>query len=143
MALNAVFFHPVTMFQPTRPWVKWSKLENRFASKKGGSKDVEAVIPKAKFFVTAAMAEMGCLTVSDFRTTHVQGPTRRTHNGRIRHRPLGSSSDTVVKRALIRIVAAVGISQEERIDSSALEKFGEFNPILQVAFRGRLVFRVL
>lgn len=59
IALNAVFFHPVTMFQPTRPCVKWSKVENRLASKNGGSKDVEAVIPKAKFLVTAAIAEMG------------------------------------------------------------------------------------
>ena len=29
------------------------------ASRNGGSKDVDAVIPKAKFFVTAAIAEMG------------------------------------------------------------------------------------
>jgi hypothetical protein len=31
MALNAAFFQEVTMFQPMRPFVKWSKVENRFA----------------------------------------------------------------------------------------------------------------
>ncbi len=59
IALKAAFFHPVTMFQPMRPLVRWSKVENRLASKKGGSNEVEAVIPKAKFLVTAAVAEMG------------------------------------------------------------------------------------
>lgn len=59
IALNAAFFHDVTIFQPNRPWVKWSRLENLFARRNGGSKDVEAVIAKLKFLVTAAMAEMG------------------------------------------------------------------------------------
>lgn len=44
---------------PMRPLVMWSKVEKRFASKKGGSNDVEAVIPNARFVVTAAIAEMG------------------------------------------------------------------------------------
>lgn len=35
-----------------RPFVTWSKVENRFASRKGGSNEVDAVIPKAKFVVT-------------------------------------------------------------------------------------------
>ena len=30
----------------------WSKVEKRFASRKGGSNEVDAVIPKAKFVVT-------------------------------------------------------------------------------------------
>ena len=30
----------------------WSKVEKRFASRKGGSNEVDAVIPKARFFVT-------------------------------------------------------------------------------------------
>jgi hypothetical protein len=32
--------------------VTWSKVEKRFASRNGGSKEVDAVIPKASFFVT-------------------------------------------------------------------------------------------
>ena len=59
IALKADFFHEVTIFQPIRPWVKWSNDEKRFASKNGGSKDVDAVIPNARFFVTAAIADMG------------------------------------------------------------------------------------
>ena len=39
-------------FHPTRPLVRWSSVENRFASRNGGSNDVDAVIPNARFFVT-------------------------------------------------------------------------------------------
>lgn len=35
-----------------RPFVTWSRVEKRFASRKGGSNEVDAVIPKAKFVVT-------------------------------------------------------------------------------------------
>jgi hypothetical protein len=35
-----------------RPFVTWSKVEKRFASRNGGSNEVDAVIPKANFFVT-------------------------------------------------------------------------------------------
>lgn len=64
MALNAAFFQPVTMFQPILPWVKWSSVEKRLASRNGGSNEVEAVMPKARFFVTAAMAVIGFAHVS-------------------------------------------------------------------------------
>lgn len=60
MALKAAFFHEVTMFHPMRPLVRWSSVEKRFARRNGGSKEVDAVIPNARFLVTAAMAEMGC-----------------------------------------------------------------------------------
>lgn len=60
IALNAAFFHEVTMFHPILPFVRWSKVENRFASRKGGSNDVDAVIPKASLLVTAAIALIGC-----------------------------------------------------------------------------------
>ena len=33
----------------------------RFASRNGGSNEVEAVIAKLRFFVTAAIADIGCL----------------------------------------------------------------------------------
>lgn len=58
--MKAAFFQDVTMFQPILPLVKWSSVENRFARRKGGSKEVDAVMPKARFFVTAAMAVIGC-----------------------------------------------------------------------------------
>lgn len=35
-----------------RPLVTWSRVEKRFASKKGGSNEVDAVMPKASFVVT-------------------------------------------------------------------------------------------
>ena len=54
----------MTMFQPKRPWVKWSKVENLLASKKGGSNEVDAVMAKLKFLVTAAMAVMGWYKLS-------------------------------------------------------------------------------
>lgn len=62
MALNAAFFQDVTMFQPTRPPVKWSRVDNLLASRKGGSNEVDAVMAKVKFLVTAAMALIGYWT---------------------------------------------------------------------------------
>lgn len=59
MALKADFFHEVTMFQPMRPLVMWSRVERRLARRKGGSNEVDAVMAKVRFLVTAAMAEMG------------------------------------------------------------------------------------
>lgn len=47
------------MFQPMRPFVRWSNVEKRLARRKGGSKEVDAVMPKARFLVTAAIADMG------------------------------------------------------------------------------------
>lgn len=46
------------MFHATRPFVKWSSVENRRASEYGCSYVVEEVTPKAIFSVAAAMAEM-------------------------------------------------------------------------------------
>jgi hypothetical protein len=59
MALKAAFLYEVTIFQPNRPPVRWSSVEKRLANKKGGSNEVEEVIAKDRFLVTAAMAEMG------------------------------------------------------------------------------------
>jgi hypothetical protein len=59
MALNAAFFQEVTMFQPIRPLVKRPSVLKRLANRKGGSKDVEAVIPNARLLVTAAIAVIG------------------------------------------------------------------------------------
>ena len=59
IALNAAFFQDVTMFQPNLPPVRWSRVLKRLARRKGGSKEVEAVIAKARCCVTEAMAEIG------------------------------------------------------------------------------------
>lgn len=108
MALKADFFHDVTMFHPTRPLVKWSKVENRLASRNGGSKDVDAVIPKARFLVTAAMAEMG---LKGFQhALHLVAMSRTTYNGGICHWPLSRSADAVVQAPLVGIVPSICIS---------------------------------
>src|SRR5687768_2022694 len=44
--------------QAILPFVRWSSVEKRFARLNGGSKVVQAVTPKAKVSVTAAIAEM-------------------------------------------------------------------------------------
>ncbi|KAJ9482600.1 hypothetical protein VN97_g10830 [Penicillium thymicola] len=60
MALKAAFLYEVTMFQPSRPLVKWSKVEKRLASKKGCSneplpkwanqKDLsQAIVPRVEY----------------------------------------------------------------------------------------------
>lgn len=67
----------------------------------------------------------------------------RTYNRRIGHGPLRGSPDAIVKGALVRIVPAVRVGQEQGVEVSSLQELGQFDPVLQVAFRGRLVFRVL
>jgi hypothetical protein len=48
--------YDVTMFQPTRPLVRWSRVLARRAQANGGSYVVENVMPKPRCLVTAAMA---------------------------------------------------------------------------------------
>lgn len=64
IALNAAFFHEVTIFQPKRPFVRWSRVEKRLARRKGGSNEVDAVIPNVRFLVTAAIADSGYIVYS-------------------------------------------------------------------------------
>lgn len=59
IALNALFFQLVTIFHANLPFVKWSKVENLLASSIGGSNEVDDVIPKVRFLVTAAIADKG------------------------------------------------------------------------------------
>lgn len=47
-----------------------------------------------------------------------------TNNRRVSHRPLGGSTDAVVQTALVGIVSAVCVGQEEGIDAATLEEFG-------------------
>lgn len=58
-ALNPEAFHEVTTFHPNLPPVRWSSEEKRLASTYGASKDVELVMAKPRFRVTAAMAATG------------------------------------------------------------------------------------
>lgn len=58
-AFAADSFHEVTIFHPNRPPVKWSKVENLFATMYGASYEVEVVIANPKFLVTEAIAEIG------------------------------------------------------------------------------------
>ena len=46
----------VTTFQAILPFVRWSKVEKRLASRKGGSYVVDAVTPNESDFVTEAIA---------------------------------------------------------------------------------------
>lgn len=108
IALKADFFHEVTMFHPIRPFVRWSRVENRLASKKGGSKEVEAVMPNARFLVTAAMAEMGCRNSQLGRVQYSSEtpPSFATlfasaYNRWISHGPLRRPSDSLVYTAAI------------------------------------------
>lgn len=57
--MDADAFQDVTIFQPNLPPVKWSRVENRFATTYGASYDVDVVIANPKFLVTEAMAVIG------------------------------------------------------------------------------------
>lgn len=116
MALKAAFLYEVTIFQPTRPFVKWSSVEKRFASRKGCSDEVEAVMPKAKFLVTAAIAVMGFPRVS---IASIARP-RYTYDGRVRHRPLRCPSNTLIELTFVGIVSSRCVCQEQSIDVSTL-----------------------
>lgn len=80
MALNADFFQEVTIFQPMRPSVIWSRVENRFARTNGDSKDVDTVIPNVRFLVTVAIAVMG---YSSSATLGKKMPALRTIAGSV------------------------------------------------------------
>lgn len=111
------------------------------ARRNGGSKEVEEVMPKAKFLVTAAMAVMGCGKSEKCRR---DGRKRNgIYNGRIRNRPLRSPSNALIQLALIRIIAAVGIRQEQSIDAASFEQLSQLYPVLEGAFGGRLVRGIL
>lgn len=58
-AFEADSFQLVTMFHPNRPLVRWSRVANRLATTYGCSYEVEVVIAKPRFLVTAAIAETG------------------------------------------------------------------------------------
>lgn len=67
----------------------------------------------------------------------------KTYNSRISHRPLRSSPDTFIQLSFVRIIPPIRISQEKRIDTTALKQFGQLNPVFQAAFRGGFVCGIL
>lgn len=106
----------------------------RFASKNGGSKDVEAVIAKARFFVTAAIAEIGftwSAAISMWQTSYLE-----TDNCGVGHGPLCCPSDAVIQASFVCVVAAVGVSEEQCVDTAQVEQFGEIYPVVQLPFCG-------
>jgi hypothetical protein len=58
MVLKTAFLYHATTLQPARSISGGPKTGTRLASKNGCSKDVEAVMPKARFLVTVAIAEI-------------------------------------------------------------------------------------
>lgn len=86
------------------------------------------MMPKARFLVTAAIAEIG------YRWGLVgcrwAGGCSKTHDRWVCHGPLRSPADAVVQRAFVCVVAAVRIGQEQRVDASPLQQFGELDPVL-------------
>lgn len=65
------------------------------------------------------------------------------HDRRIRHGPLRRPPNTVVQRALVRVVPAVRVGQEERVDVAALEDLGQVDPVVEAAFCGGAIGGVL
>ena len=57
MFLAALSRYEVTMFQPTRPLLRWSSVPNLRASAYGCSYVDDTVTPNPRWLVTAAIAE--------------------------------------------------------------------------------------
>jgi hypothetical protein len=68
------------MFQPNRPFVRWSRVDARRAKANGGSYVVENVAAKPRCSVTAAMAGMtrsgSLLGIWTASRSAVSGPPR-------------------------------------------------------------------
>ena len=93
---------------PMRPFVTWSKVEKRFASRKGGSNEVDAVIPKAKLVVTYVAKSESQQSISETIRFLV---AYRCHCGDgdrwVGHWPLCCSSNTIVQITLVGVISAV------------------------------------
>lgn len=120
MALNAAFLYDVTTFQPIRPFVKWSSVEKRFASKKGCSKEVEAVMPKARFLVTAAMALIGFIKRCQQQSFWLNLSSAATYNTWICDRPLRRPPNTLIYFTLVGVISPSRVRQEQGIDAASL-----------------------
>jgi len=65
------------------------------------------------------------------------------YNSRVGDRPLRCPSNTFVQTSLVGVVSAVCVSEEEGVDVAPLQHFSKINPILEITFSGRTIFRVL
>jgi hypothetical protein len=88
--------------------VTWSSVEKRLASRKGGSNVVQEVTPNATLLVTAAMAEMILVQLSN---KSVSG-ARPTHHEGIVHWPLSPCSDSWSVTASVGIMRTKIVRQE-------------------------------
>jgi hypothetical protein len=87
---------------------------------------VDAVIPKERFFVTAAIAEIGCTSCQPY-FRHLSDPT---HNRGIGHRPLGCSTDAVVQAVVVSVVSAIRVCKEESVDATTLQQLRQVDPVI-------------
>jgi hypothetical protein len=118
-AFEADSFHEVTMFHPNLPFVRWSSVENRLARTNGASYDVEEVIAKARFLVTAAMAEIG---LRRSQSMFIVLPAVRTsYDSRIAHGKLRSSSYARLCGTFVHIVLSKSVCQKESSNAALLE----------------------
>jgi hypothetical protein len=88
----------------------------------------------------AAIAEIGC------PRNQQQSPLStldKTHNIRIRDRPLCRPPNTLIQTILICIVPAIGIRQEERIDIPSFKQLRKIDPVVQPSLLRRPILRVL
>jgi hypothetical protein len=66
-----------------------------------------------------------------------------TYNRRVCHRPLCSTSDTIVKAVLVSVIPTVRVSKEQGVDVPTFEDLGQFDPVFEVSLRCGLVFGIL
>jgi hypothetical protein len=98
------------------------------ANKNGGSNEVEEVIAKDKFLVTAAIAEIGFDGECQKIVAHKA--STETYNRWVRHWPLRGTSNAVIKALLVGIITTICICQEESIDLPTLESLCQIDPIV-------------
>ena len=101
-AFAADSFHEVTIFHPNRPPVRWSKVENLFATTYGASYEVEVVIANPRFLVTDAIAEIGWYISS---ATQLDPRNRLlTYNRRVSHGILSAVPNSRFCRPLVCVI---------------------------------------
>lgn len=94
--------------QAILPPVTWSSVENRLASRKGGSNVVQEVTPNATLLVTAAIAEMILVRFSNGSPSGA----RSAYHEWIVHWPLSACPDSWSMAASIGIMRTKVIRQE-------------------------------
>jgi hypothetical protein len=67
----------------------------------------------------------------------------KTHNIRIRDRPLRRPPNTLIQTNFICIVSAIGIRQEKCIDIPSFKQLRKIDPVVQLPLMRRPILRVL